>query len=174
MAASSSSIPPDDEQLLQASARLGAALRARGWRLATAESCTGGLIGHEITAIPGASDYYPGGVITYSDLAKEVELAVPRELLQAHGAVSQEVAAAMAVGVRQRFGVEVGMAVTGIAGPWGDTPDKPIGLTYIAVARVGHPPVVVEEVWTFDRDGNKRASALRALELALSVAGDER
>jgi PncC family amidohydrolase len=173
MAASSSNLPPDDEQLLQASAQLGAALRAHGWRLATAESCTGGLIGHEITAIPGASDYYPGGVITYSDLAKEVELAVPRELLQAHGAVSQEVASAMAVGVRQRFGVELGVAVTGIAGPWGETPEKPIGLTYIAVARVGHPPAVVSEVWTFDRDGNKRASALRALELALSAVGEE-
>jgi PncC family amidohydrolase len=173
MAASSSNLPPDDEQLLQASAQLGAALRAHGWRLATAESCTGGLIGHEITAIPGASDYYPGGVITYSDLAKEVELAVPRELLQAHGAVSQEVASAMAVGVRQRFGVELGVAVTGIAGPWGETLEKPIGLTYIAVARVGHPPAVVSEVWTFDRDGNKRASALRALELALSAVGEE-
>jgi PncC family amidohydrolase len=168
-----SSFPPDDEQLLQASARLGAALRTRGWRLATAESCTGGLIGHEITAIPGASDYYPGGVITYSDLAKEIELAVPRELLQAHGAVSQEAAAAMATGVRQRFGVELGIAVTGIAGPWGDTPDKPVGLTYIAVAQAGHPPVVIREVWTFERDGNKRASAFRALELALSVIGDK-
>ncbi len=160
---------PDDARLQAVSAQLGAALSDRHWHLATAESCTGGLIGHAITAIPGSSAYYVGGVICYGDRAKEAELSVPRELIEAHGAVSSEVAAAMAVGAQRRFGVEIGLAVTGIAGPQGATPTKPIGLVYVAVAQRGHPAVVTRELWTFDRDGNKRASALRAMELALSV-----
>jgi PncC family amidohydrolase len=107
---------PDERDLGDAALRLGHALRAAGWRLATAESSTGGLIGHAITMIPGSSDYYPGGVISYSNLAKEVELHVAHDLLVEHGAVSAEVAAAMAEGVRDRFGTEIGVGVTGIAG----------------------------------------------------------
>ena len=168
-------VPPDDEALEAASERLGRALRRRGWRLATAESCTGGLVGHVVTALPGASDYYAGGAICYADKAKEAVLAVPHELIVEHGAVSSQVAAAMADGVRQRFGVEVGVSVTGIAGPDGDSPDKPVGLTYLGVGCGARPPQVERHVWPFDRDGNKRASALRLLELAvgqLEAAGE--
>ncbi|HEX5396720.1 MAG TPA: CinA family protein [Candidatus Limnocylindria bacterium] len=161
-------VPPSDEALAAAAERLGRALRERHWRLATAESCTGGLVGHAITGISGSSDYYVGGVICYWDRAKEVELSVPHELLAEHGAVSAQVAAAMADGARKRFGVEIGVAVTGVAGPQGGSPDKPVGLVYVAAARRGHPPVVERQVWPFDRDGNKRASTLRVLEVALA------
>lgn len=165
---------PSDDVLQAAAARLGEALRQRGWRIATAESCTGGLIGHAITSVPGSSDYYVGGVICYWDRAKEVELGVSHELIEAHGAVSPEVATAMAEGARRRFGVELVVAVTGIAGPQGARPGKPVGLIYTAASRRGHPPVVDREIWPFDRDGNRRAATLRALELALSQATDVR
>jgi PncC family amidohydrolase len=158
---------PTDSDLAMAAARLGDALRERDWRLATAESSTGGLIGHAITANPGASDYYAGGVICYSNLAKEVGLGVPSELIAAHGAVSEEVAAAMAVGAAHRFEVEVGVSVTGIAGPEGGSAAKPVGTHFLGVVRRGHPPRVEEHVFSHDRDGNKAAAALAALELAL-------
>lgn len=160
------SLPPPYERLVAAAQRLGEALRERGWWLATAESCTGGLVGHAITAIPGASRYYVGGLISYSDRAKQMELGVPAVMLAEHGAVSPEVAVAMADGARLRFGVDVGMAVTGIAGPGGGGAGKPVGVVYLAVARRGRPPRVERRDWPFDRDGNKRASALRLLELA--------
>lgn len=165
---------PSDEQLQAVAVQLGEALRAHGWRIATAESCTGGLIGHAITSVPGSSDYYVGGVICYWDRAKEVELGVPHEMIEAHGAVSPEVAGAMAEGARRRFGVELAVAVTGIAGPQGARPGKPVGLVYTAAVLRGHPPLVDREVWPFEREGNRRAAALRALELALAQATDTR
>jgi len=161
---------PDDAALGRLAAALGEQLRARGWRIATAESSTAGLIGHAITMIPGASDYYVGGVICYSNLAKERELGIASELIAKHGAVSQEVAAAMADGAWHRFGVQMGVAVTGIAGPDGASPGKPIGLHFIAAVQVGHPPVVERHEFTFDRDGNRAAAAAVALELAARVA----
>jgi nicotinamide-nucleotide amidase len=161
---------PNDAVLEGLAARLGEELRPRGWRVATAESSTGGLIGHAITRIPGASDYYVGGVICYSNLAKERELHVEPDLLKDCGAVSEEVAAAMAEGVWHRFGVEMGIAVTGIAGPEGATKDKPIGLHFVAVARVGHPPVVERHEFGFARDGNRAAAAAAALDLAVREA----
>lgn len=159
---------PDEEQLAAAAAALGAELRSAGWRLATAESSTGGLLGHAITMIPGASDYYPGGVISYSNMAKEVELNVPRRTLDEHGAVSGEVAAAMAEGVRTRFGTEVGVSVTGIAGPEGAVPGKRVGTHWIGVSVRGHPARTEMRVFPHDRDGNKAAAALLGLELALA------
>jgi PncC family amidohydrolase len=161
---------PREADLEAAAARVGERLRELGWRMATAESSTGGLIGHAITMVPGASDYYVGGVICYSNLAKEVQLHVPHELIEAHGAVSAEVAGAMADGARQRFAVELAVAVTGIAGPEGGYDGKPIGLHYVGAARRGHETVVEERVFAHDREGNKAAAALLALELALRVA----
>ncbi len=161
---------PGEADLEAAATRLGARLRELGWRMATAESSTGGLIGHAITMIPGASDYYVGGVISYSNLAKQVQLHVPRELIEEHGAVSQQVAAAMALGARRRFEVELAVAVTGIAGPDGGSTGKPVGLHDVAAVRSGHEPVVEERVFPHDREGNKAAAALLALELALRVA----
>jgi PncC family amidohydrolase len=162
--------PPDDSALEALAARLGGLLREHHWRLATAESSTGGLIGHAITMVPGASDYYAGGVICYSNLAKERELKVPPEMISEHGAVSAEVAAAMAEGAWHRFAVDVGMSVTGIAGPDGGSPGKPVGLHFVGVARVGHPPVVERHEFMFGRDGNRAAAAAAALELAIQEA----
>jgi PncC family amidohydrolase len=166
--------PPNDAELARVAAQLGDALRARGWRMATAESSTGGLIGHAITMTPGASDYYAGGVICYSNLAKETLLGVPHDVIESHGAVSDEVAAALAVGAAHRFETEVGVSVTGIAGPEGGSERKPMGTHYLGVARRGYPARVQHRVFSHDRDGNRSAAALAALELALdevSTAG---
>jgi PncC family amidohydrolase len=161
---------PDDAELERLARRLGELLREREWRLATAESSTGGLIGHAITMIPGASDYYAGGAICYSNLAKEKELGVPAAMIAEHGAVSAEVAAAMAEGAWRRFGVDVGVSVTGIAGPEGGTAEKPVGLHFIGCARIGYPPVVERHTFGFDRDGNRSAAAAAVLELAIREA----
>jgi len=105
--------------------------RARGLTLATAESITGGLVTGRLTSVPGSSDVVVGGVVAYANSVKEAELGVPRELLEAHGAVSAEVAEAMAQGARGRLGADVAVSVTGIAGPGGATPAKPVGLVYV-------------------------------------------
>jgi PncC family amidohydrolase len=162
---------PTEAELEVVGARLGDLLLEHRWRLATAESSTGGLIGHVITLVPGASRYYVGGVISYSNTAKEVELGVPHEMIVEHGAVSAEVAQAMAEGVRARFGVEMGVAVTGIAGPEGGTQGKPLGTHYLAVSLRGHPDRVEHRVFPYGRDGNKAAAAQLALELAIEQLG---
>jgi nicotinamide-nucleotide amidase len=106
---------------------------ARGWTIATAESCTGGLVAGRLTNVPGSSAAFVGGVVAYANGVKEGELGVPAELIAAHGAVSPEVAAAMAHGARERLGADVAVSVTGIAGPDGGTPEKPVGLVYLHV-----------------------------------------
>lgn len=115
-------------------ATLGRELTELGLTVATAESCTGGLIGAAITDIPGSSLYYPGGIVSYGNRQKEELLGVPGELMEEHGAVSDAVALAMAAGARERLGVDYAVAVTGIAGPDGGTPEKPVGTVWIAVA----------------------------------------
>jgi competence/damage-inducible protein CinA-like protein len=107
------------------------ACRARGLTLATAESCTGGLVAARLTSLPGSSDVFLGAVVAYADEVKARELDVPTEMIERHGAVSAEAAAAMAEGVRARLGADVSVAVTGIAGPGGGTPEKPVGLVYL-------------------------------------------
>lgn len=109
------------------------ALRTRGMRIAVAESCTGGMLGMRLTAIPGSSDVVHGGVIAYDNAVKVRELGVPEATIESHGAVSEETARAMATGVRQRLGVDVGVSITGIAGPGGGTPEKPVGTFCVAV-----------------------------------------
>jgi nicotinamide-nucleotide amidase len=113
---------------------VGVALRERGLTLATAESCTGGMIGELLTDVAGSSAYYLGGAVSYANEAKTELLGVPASLIEAHGAVSREVAEAMATGVRATLRADIGVAVTGIAGPGGGTPDKPVGTVWIAVA----------------------------------------
>jgi nicotinamide-nucleotide amidase len=122
---------------------IGCLLRERKWRLAVAESCTGGLLASRITAVAGASDYFDRGFITYSNRAKVELLKVPEELLREHGAVSEPVAGAMAQGAREEAGAEAALAVTGIAGPTGGTAQKPVGTVFIACATLDG--VVVEE-----------------------------
>jgi nicotinamide-nucleotide amidase len=107
--------------------------RSRGLTLAAAESCTGGLVSARLTAVPGSSDVFLGGVVSYANDVKEHALGVPRELLERHGAVSAEVAKAMAEGVRERLGAEVGVSVTGVAGPGGGSEEKPVGLVFLHV-----------------------------------------
>lgn len=110
------------------------AMQKTGRTLATAESCTGGLIAHKITAMAGASSYYLGGVVSYSNDVKENVLGVRHSTLEAHGAVSQETVREMVEGVRSRLGSDYAVATTGIAGPGGGTPDKPVGTIWIGVA----------------------------------------
>jgi nicotinamide-nucleotide amidase len=111
--------------------------RERGLTLATAESCTGGLVSARLTAVPGSSTAFVGGVVAYADDVKQAELGVPEALLAEHGAVSAEVAQAMAHGVRERLGADVGVAVTGVAGPDGGTAEKPVGLVFVHAAGPG-------------------------------------
>ena len=108
--------------------------RARGLTLGTAESCTGGLVAARLTSVAGSSDVFHGGVVAYDNTVKETFLGVPANLLEAHGAVSAEVAGAMAHGARERLGVDVAVSVTGVAGPGGGTPEKPVGLVFFHVA----------------------------------------
>jgi len=122
----------DDETLASAVAQL---LTSAGKTIATAESCTGGLIAKRLTDIPGSSVYFRDGVVTYADEAKTRLLGVPAELIERHGAVSAPVAEAMALGCRQRSRTDFAISVTGIAGPQGGTPDKPVGLVYIGLTR---------------------------------------
>ena len=157
---------PEDRDLAAAANRLAAALLAAEWTLSSAESSTGGLIGHAITMVQGASRYYVGGVIAYSNLAKVLELGVAEDLIATHGAVSAEVAEAMVEGVRSRFDTDLALAVTGIAGPDAGGTAKPIGLHFVATCRRGHPATVERHVFTRDREGNKAEAALAALELA--------
>jgi len=158
--------PPTDDELLALSRRLGSACRERGRRVGTAESCTGGLVAHLITEIPGSSDYFVGALVTYANEMKTGIADVPVAVLDAHGAVSAQVAMAMADGARGRSRGTIAVAVTGVAGPDGGTAAKPVGLTYVAVAdaRGGD---VRRFTWDSDRTGNKRLSAAAALELLL-------
>lgn len=144
--------------------QMGQLLSQRGWTLAVAESCTGGLLGHLITSVSGSSAYFQGGVISYSNEAKERILGVPHETLVEQGAVSKETAVAMAQGARRLLGTDLALSVTGIAGPTGGTPEKPVGLVYIALAAQG-VDVWQKHVWQGDRRENKRLSAEAALRL---------
>lgn len=143
---------------------LGAALRERGVTLATAESCTGGMIGARLTAVPGASAWYLGGVVSYDDAVKRDVLGVPAELLATHGAVSAACAEAMAVGVRAHLGSTWAISVTGIAGPGGGSPEKPVGLVYVGVA--GPEGVDVRELHLYgDRERVRQRAATIALHM---------
>ena len=142
---------------------------AAGLSVVTAESCTGGLVAHELTEIPGSSAYFLGGIVAYADSTKQAGLGVPAELIARHGAVSVQVARAMAEGARRVLGADLAVAVTGIAGPGGGTPAKPVGLTYVAVdGPAGRD--VRRFTWAHDRSGNKRASAAAAIELLISAS----
>jgi PncC family amidohydrolase len=143
---------------------VGRLLKQRGMTLAVAESCTGGLIGHSVTNVPGSSAYYQGSITAYSYDVKELILHVRHEILYQYGAVSAQVAREMARGVRHAFRADVGLAVTGIAGPDGGTPEKPVGLTYVALA-VPDGEWVERHVWTGNRWENKEYSAKATLDL---------
>jgi len=145
------------------------ACRARGWHVATAESCTGGLVAAALTAIAGSSDVVERGFVTYSNVAKSELLGVPAEVIAAHGAVSVETAAAMAEGALARAPVDLAVSIAGIAGPGGGSPEKPVGLVHCALARRGKPPRTERRVFPGDRAAVRDA----ALRLALGLLADE-
>ena len=143
------------------------ALAAAGRTLATAESCTGGMVGQALTAIPGSSAHYLGGVISYTNGVKAALLGVPEQILETHGAVSRPVAEAMARGVRQAVGADVGVSVTGLAGPSGDGSGKPVGLVYTAISD-GKTTRCREHRFSGDRQAIREAAAKAALEQVLT------
>jgi PncC family amidohydrolase len=149
--------------------RLQEVCRRRALTVATAESCTGGLVAGAITGIDGSSGYFLGGIVAYADSAKMALLDVPPALLKAHGAVSAQVARAMAAAAARRTGATLAVSVTGVAGPGGGTPAKPVGLTYVAVA---HPRGVDVRrfTWTGERAEIREASVRAALEVLLEWA----
>ena len=153
--------------------RLLAAARARRLRLAVAEADTGGLVLSWLTAWPGSSAVVLGGVVAYADPLKRGLLGVDANLIAEHGAVSQAVAEAMASGVRRATGADVGLASTGIAGPGGARPGKPVGLAWLAVASGGGSVVARDYPGSGGRAANRRASGRALLELALEVLGSE-
>jgi nicotinamide-nucleotide amidase len=146
---------------------LAAALRGRAWRLATAESCTGGLIAAACTAVAGSSDWFERGFVTYSNAAKSELLGVDADLIVAHGAVSEAVAQAMARGALQHSKADLSVAVTGIAGPGGATPGKPVGLVWLAVARRGGDAATACQAERLQLDGDRAAVREQTTLLAL-------
>jgi len=143
--------------------QVGAALKARGLKLVTAESCTGGWVSMALTSVAGSSDWFERGYVTYSNAAKREDLGVAQETLQRHGAVSEETAREMAAGALKRGGGQVALAITGIAGPTGGSPAKPVGTVAFAWA---HGSKISSETRRFDgdRESVRRQSVLRALQ----------
>src|SRR5207302_7912190 len=158
-------MPPDPE-IYSLATRVGERLRRHRRWLAVAESCTGGLLGAALTDVPGSSAYFVGGVISYADRVKVDQLGVPADLLQRHGAVSEPVAAAMAGGVRQLLRSDVGVSITGVAGPDAEG-SKPAGLTFIGIASLSSSTHQFQ--WPGDRWDNRRRSVVAALELLVQV-----
>ncbi len=146
--------------------RVGELLSQRGLWLATAESCTGGLVGHLITNVSGSSNYYRGGVISYANEAKVSLLGVSPSMLEQYGAVSEQTVLEMARGVRKALQADLGIATSGIAGPTGGTPEKPVGTVWIGLSTT-YGELVDHHVWKGDRLAVKEQSARRALELVL-------
>jgi nicotinamide-nucleotide amidase len=157
------------EQSLALARRLLAACETRGLRLATAESCTGGLIIGCLTEIAGSSSVVERGYVTYDNRAKQEMLGVSANLLQSVGAVSEEVARAMATGARERAKTHLAIAVTGIAGPSGATPTKPVGLVHMAISLRDQPTKHAMQIFPGDRSAVRLATVNAALELALQA-----
>jgi PncC family amidohydrolase len=154
------------------SSRLGELLLASGNTLAVAESCTGGLLAGEITAVPGCSRYFLGGVVAYHNDVKSGALGVPSALVDAHGAVSGEVALAMAEGVLVRFGADLAIATTGVAGPGGGARGKPVGTVWIAIADRKGVRRTHRHRFGGDRGEVRRATVRAALEAAVSLLSE--
>jgi nicotinamide-nucleotide amidase len=163
---------PSDPSLLRQSRRVGQALATRGWRVATAESCTAGWIAKVLTDVPGSSAWVEGGYIVYSNAAKTRDLKVPTTTLRRHGAVSRATVLAMARGAVRAAGADVAVAVSGIAGPDGGTVDKPVGTVWFAIA--GRPGAggasATQKLFSGDREAVRRKSVAFALRLILQRA----
>ena len=155
----------DDDELIQVAGEFGAALAERGWTIATAESCTGGGIARALTETSGSSAWFDCAFVTYSNEAKQRMLGVPEKVLAEHGAVSRPVATAMAEGVLARSPVTLAIAVTGVAGPTGGSPGKPVGTVWFGFARRVSSPAGVQSIDSVAEchciDGDRRAVRLR-------------
>jgi PncC family amidohydrolase len=154
-------MPPTEHDL---EVVVGELLEARGMTLAVAESCTGGLVGHRLTNVPGSSSYYRGSITAYANDVKETLLRVQEKTLAMYSAVSEPVAREMAQGIRQVMGADLGVSITGIAGPTGGTPEKPVGLVCVALA-TANDEMVEQYVFQGTRWENKAQSAEAALDL---------
>lgn len=160
-----------DVTLLENAKALLALCRDKGLQIATAESCTGGLIAGCLTEIAGSSDVVERGFVTYSNAAKNEMLGVPADMIETHGAVSAEVAEAMARGALDRSHADLAVSATGIAGPGGATPNKPVGLVYLGIARRGGPARADRFVFPGDREAVRIATVVEALRLLREAAG---
>lgn len=159
-----------DHEMRDAADRVLQACRSRRLKVVTAESCTGGLVAATLTAIAGSSDVVERAFVTYANEAKREMLGVPWDALLGHGAVSEPVARAMAAGALARSAADISVSVTGVAGPGGGSPDKPVGLVHFAAARAGHDPIVERHVFPGDRDAIRRVSVLTALAMLAALA----
>jgi len=146
--------------------KLGELMRFRGLKIATAESCTGGLVADRITNISGSSEYFPGGIVAYSNEVKANLLGVSWGTLNEHGAVSEETVIEMARGVRKLFNTDIGVSVSGIAGPLGGTPEKPVGTTWFGLS-VNNREWARNFIWEEDRVQNKHRSSETALQFVI-------
>jgi nicotinamide-nucleotide amidase len=158
---------PTDPELESLAMRLGRALLVHGWKIATAESCTGGWIAKAITDVPGSSQWFHGGAVSYANAAKRDMLGVTDELLAEHGAVSEAAVRAMAEGIRTRSGAELAVAVTGIAGPDGGSEAKPVGTVWFAWA-TPRGTTAEQQHFPGDREAVRRSSVAHALERLLA------
>jgi nicotinamide-nucleotide amidase len=154
----------NDVLVLALAAELGTLLAARGWRVGTAESCTGGLVAGAITAVAGSSGWFDAGFVTYANQAKHALLGVPEDLLREQGAVSEATARAMAEGALRASGAQVAVAVTGVAGPGGGTPAKPVGTVCFGWALRDRPAESACRHFPGDRAAIRQASVVAALE----------
>jgi nicotinamide-nucleotide amidase len=155
-----------DTDLIKLSSQVGELLTHKNLTIATAESCTGGLLSHVLTGVSGSSQYFIGGVVAYSNRIKESLLGVKPETLNVFGAVSEKTAREMAEGVRQRLKTEIGLSTTGVAGPTGGTPEKPVGLVWIGIST--HDRTSVYEChFDADREGVKKLTVERLLSLLI-------
>jgi nicotinamide-nucleotide amidase len=158
---------------LNRAASLVASCRAGGITITAAESCTGGLLAALITAIPGSSDVFDRGFVTYSNDAKFECLGVPPHILEAFGAVSRDTALAMAAGALAHSRAAIAISITGIAGPGGGTPQKPVGLVHLGLARRGAETAAIEKHFgALDRDGVRSAAIAAAMDLLLNAIGE--
>lgn len=163
-----------DQALYRLAARLGRALKRRELMIATAESCTGGWIGQAVTMVPGSSEWFERGFITYTYISKREMLGVRSRTLARHGAVSEPVVAEMARGALARSHAQVAVAISGVAGPTGGTPDKPVGTVCLAWALKRGPLIVETRRFRGDRDAVRRRSVAHALRGVLKIMAGSR
>jgi len=159
-----------DHEIRAAADRVLLSCRHRKLKVVTAESCTGGLVVAALTAIAGSSDVVERGFVTYANEAKREMLGVPWDALLGHGAVSDPVARAMARGALARSAADIAVAITGVAGPGGGSPEKPVGLVHLVAERKGYDPIAERHVFPGDRDGIRRIAVLTALMMLASLA----